>query len=150
MGYYSCTGRSGTTTLQNSSTTTTLIPISTYIRSAGFSGLTMSSDGGVTLSKGDYLISASIWMQSESIANGRIGRAIFIKDSPNHSGNEIASHIEHQYDSGKGVAGSIGIPAKILSLSSSKTLYLHARCVGSTATVYNDNTMTYITILKLS
>ena len=110
----------------------------------------MSSDGGVTLSKGDYLISASIWMQSESIANGRIGRAIFIKDSPNHSGNEFASHIDYQYDSGKGVAGSIGIPAKILSLSSSKTLYLHARCVGSTATVYNDNTMTYITILKLS
>lgn len=45
--------------------------------------------------------------------------------------------------------GAVAAAAKIITIDSSKTLYLHAICVGTTATVANDNISTYLSILRI-
>lgn len=134
-----------TTSLQNSSTTT-CIPIGVYTKYNNLG--TVTSAGGVTIPKGTYLISAACYITSSSIT-GRVSRGVFVKDSSASSGNEILASIEHQNATNAQVMGAVAAAAKLVTIDSSKTLYLHARCVGTTATVDNDNISTYLSILRI-
>lgn len=109
------------------------------------------STGGVNIPAGTYLITASVYIQTNSRdssnINNKAHRGVYIKDE---IGTELCGSIDGMEDSsGCTVSGGVGLAPKIMSFSTSKTLYLYARCQGWNATVYNDSSATYLTILRL-
>lgn len=109
------------------------------------------SAGGVTIPAGIYLITASVYIQTtsrdSSTTNNKSHRGVYIKDE---TGTELCGSIDGMADPGGcTVSGGVGLAPKIMSFSTSKTLYLYARCLGFNATVYDDSHATYLTILRL-
>lgn len=116
------------------------------------SDITVSeSTGGITIPAGTYLITASVYIQTNSIdssnTNKKAHRGVYIIDE---TGTELCGAMDGMADPNTcTVSSGIGLAPKIMSFSTSKTLYLYARCLGWNATVYNDSKSTYLTILRI-
>ena len=143
-----CSGSSGATTSIPSGTITK-IKLAQFIKYGA--DITVSeSTGGVTIPAGTYLIAASVYIQLGSKISdnsaGKAHRGVYIKDETD---TELAGNIDGLYVTDGACSGGVGLSPKIMSFSTSKTLYLCARSQGYVSTVYNDSGATYLTILRL-
>lgn len=141
LPFYVGTGAASSTTTLPSNRTITAIPLSVEVSSNG-SGFSFS-DGGIKVEKaGKYLIAGSLYLRaSTSVTQG----GVYIK-----SGQTFGTSIEQMasYPTNPGYAAqSTGI--KIVDLSANDIVYLCGRAYGANTVTENDNSATYLVVIKL-
>lgn len=127
--------------------TITTIPFNNYIISSG-SGMSKTSDGGITIPAGAYAICGSVYIDHDKVSsNGRVGRSVHVFDS--NDIEYICARFNQYLVANTGPYEGYSTGTKIIVFNKQTTLYLKARSLSVSASAFLTNTGTFLSIIRL-